>query len=69
MFYVPDRYETERHVDRMAQLGHPIQIDIPFDIDLGELVPGHTVVARGIEFGTSEGVLHDEFVPGITSEE
>jgi len=26
------------------------RIDIPFDVDLGELIEGHRVIARGIEF-------------------
>ena len=26
-------------------------VDIAFDVDLGELVPGHHVIARGIDRG------------------
>jgi len=41
---VPPRDATERY---LATTGR--QLDITFDVDLGELVPGHHVVARGIE--------------------
>ncbi|RBQ15444.1 hypothetical protein DP939_35740 [Spongiactinospora rosea] len=39
------------------------------DIDLGELVPGHRVVARGLELAAEGAMLHYEFVPGIDHEE
>jgi hypothetical protein len=45
------------------------RIDIPFDVDLGELVDGHRVIARGLELRGLGAVLHYEFVPGIETEE
>jgi hypothetical protein len=57
------------------------QLDIVFDLDLGELMPGHHVVARGIERSrsfTSPGAgrqpsvsvdrFHYEHQPGLTEE-
>jgi hypothetical protein len=40
---IPPRTATDRYLSRRGQ-----QLDIVFDIDLGELVEGHHVVARGI---------------------
>ncbi len=41
-------------------------IDVPFDVDLGELVEGQHIVVRGIELRTISGsVLHYDFVPGF----
>lgn len=41
-------------------------IDIPFDLDLGELVQGQHIVLRGIQLRTTSGsVLHYSFVPGF----
>jgi hypothetical protein len=52
-----------------TQMGSLRRIDITFDVDLGELVSGHHVVARGLEFADTGTVLHYEFVPGITQAE
>jgi hypothetical protein len=43
------------------------QLAVRFDVDLGELVDGHHVVARGLEFGVTGTLLHYEFVPGVPS--
>jgi hypothetical protein len=41
-------------------------IDIPLDLDLGELVRGQHIVLRGIQLRTTSGsVLHYRFVPGF----
>jgi hypothetical protein len=41
-------------------------IDIPLDLDLGEIVEGQHVVVKGIELGRPWGsVLHNDFVPGF----
>jgi hypothetical protein len=41
-------------------------IDIPLDLDLGELVQGQHIVLRGIQLRTTSGsVLHYSFVPGF----
>jgi hypothetical protein len=41
-------------------------IDLPFEVDLGELVEGQHIVTRGIELRTTSGsVLHYDFVPGF----
>jgi hypothetical protein len=46
-------------------------LDLIFDIDLGELVPGHHVIARGLALYRDHDLieLHYEFVPGITAGE
>jgi len=45
---------------------HPGErLAVGFDVDLGELVAGHHVVARGLEFGRAGTVLHYEFVPAL----
>ncbi|MGW3347384.1 hypothetical protein ACWDA3_29120 [Nonomuraea rubra] len=50
-------------------LGGSRRLDLVFDIDLGDLVEGHHVVARGMEMLDSGGVLHYEFVPGVRPDE
>ncbi len=40
------RHATDAHLERKG-----IQLDIVFDVDLGELVRGHHVIARGIDRG------------------
>jgi hypothetical protein len=41
-------------------------IDLPLDLDLGEIILGQHVVIRGIELNTERGsVLHYDFVPGF----
>jgi hypothetical protein len=44
-------------------------MDYPFDIDLGELVPGHRIVARGVRLDGAALALHYEFVPGVVEQE
>ena len=61
---VPPRDATRRFFDNMAEAGIDRALDIEFDTDLGELIPGHHVVLRGIEL--CSGQLHYEFVPGMT---
>lgn len=41
------------------------KLDVAFHVDLGELVRGHHVVARGLEFSDTGTLLHYDFVPGI----
>jgi hypothetical protein len=43
---IPPRTATDSYLAKMRT-----QLDIVFDVDLGELVRGHHVVARGIMFG------------------
>jgi hypothetical protein len=43
---IPPRTATDSYLSGMG-----LQLDIVFDVDLGELVEGHHVVARGIMFG------------------
>ncbi len=58
---IPPRAATDAYLAKMHA-----QLDIVFDVDLGELVRGHHVVARGITFGrATEPELHYEFVPGM----
>ena len=41
-------------------------LDIPIDLDLGEIIQGQHVVIKGIERETERGsVLHYDFVPGF----
>jgi hypothetical protein len=43
-------------------------IDIAFDIDLGKLVEGHHVIARGIELDLAgSSCLHYDFVPALAN--
>jgi len=64
---VPPRDATERFLAQMSRWGR--RIDVAFDIDLGELVDGHRVIARGLELRHSGAVFHYEFIPGISAEE
>lgn len=43
---LPTRDATEKYLEMMGR-----RLDIVFDVDLGELVRGHHVVARGIDLG------------------
>jgi hypothetical protein len=47
---VPSRAVTDQYLARMGK-----ELDIVFDADLGELVPGHHIVARGIMLGRPAG--------------
>jgi hypothetical protein len=49
----------------------PDDLDPVFDLDLGELVPGHHVIARGLKLRYDHDTvdLHYEFAPGITARE
>jgi hypothetical protein len=40
-------------------------LDVAFRVDLGELTPGHHIVARGLEFSEIGTILHYDVVPGI----
>jgi hypothetical protein len=64
---IPPRTATDAYLARTGK-----ELDIAFDVDLGELIQGHHVVARGIMFGHSDNEeswtdteLHYEFVPAI----
>jgi hypothetical protein len=46
--HIPERSATD---DYLAHMGE--QLDVVFDVDLGELVRGHHVVARGLALGRS----------------
>jgi hypothetical protein len=46
--HIPDRTATDDYLARMGE-----QLDVVFDVDLGELIEGHHVVARGLAFGRS----------------
>jgi hypothetical protein len=43
---IPPRIVTDAYLARRG-----MQLDIAFDVDLGELTRGHHIVARGIMFG------------------
>jgi hypothetical protein len=60
MIRIPPRTATDAY---FAGKGESRRLDIVFDIDLGELLEGHHVVARGLEMSAAGGVLHYEFVP------
>jgi hypothetical protein len=72
---IPPRTATDEHVYLTGRT-----LDIVFDVDLGELVKGRHVIARGIALGGSsrrrfsensvvtQAELHYEFVPGATEE-
>ena len=60
---MPPRHATEAFLARTGR-----QLTVAFDVDLGELVDGHHVVARGIERSETGAELHYEFVPGPTYE-
>jgi len=62
----PQRDATDAWLANMSPYGR--RIDITFDVDLGELVPGHRVIARGLELASDGAVLHYEFVPGMTED-
>lgn len=66
MIRIPPRTATDAY---FAKQGGSRQLDIVFDIDLGELLEGHHVVARGLELSDVGGVLHYEFVPGLWEHE
>ncbi|MEV0391117.1 hypothetical protein [Nonomuraea sp. NPDC050643] len=66
MIRIPPRTATDAYFAKMGGSRRP---DIVFDIDLGELVDGHHVVARALEFSDVGGVLHYEFVPGLREHE
>jgi hypothetical protein len=66
MFRIPPRTATDTY---FAKMGGARRLDIVFDIDLGELLEGHHVVARGLEMSDAGGVLHYEFVPGLRQHE
>jgi hypothetical protein len=48
---IPPRAATDSYLERMGR-----KTDISFDVDLGEIVRGHHVVARGIELARSMNV-------------
>ena len=48
---IPPRDATEAHLRQMG-----IELDIVFDVDLGELVRGHHVIGRGIDLGRTVDV-------------
>ncbi|MGW2222081.1 hypothetical protein ACWCSD_44440 [Nonomuraea sp. NPDC001684] len=66
MISIPPRTATDAY---FAERDGSRRLDIVFDIDLGELVEGHHVVARGLELSEAGGLLHYEFVPGVRDEE
>ncbi|MFB9880552.1 hypothetical protein ACFFMN_21615 [Planobispora siamensis] len=66
MIRIPPRTATDAFFTRA---GGSRRLDIVFDIDLGELLEGHHVVARGLEMSETGGVLHYEFVPGLRRHE
>lgn len=47
--------------------GVPDCLDLSFDVDVGELVRGHRVIARGICLHGGGLVLQYELAPGITA--
>jgi hypothetical protein len=64
MAALPPRTATDEYFARMAAHGVRRELDVVFDVDLGELVEGHHVIARGLERAATGAVLHYEFVPG-----
>ena len=66
---IPPRTATDAYLARAASSGRAVRLDVVFDVDLGELVDGHRVIARGVEMASSGAVLHYEFVPGVTEAE
>ncbi|UBU10281.1 hypothetical protein [Nonomuraea gerenzanensis] len=66
MIDIPPRTATDAY---FAGTGGSRRLDLAFDLDLGELVDGHHVVARGLELSAGGGVLHYEFVPGVRPHE
>ena len=50
---IPERTATDNYLTRAG-----LELDIAFDVDLGELMRGHHVVARGIMFGRLVRVPH-----------
>jgi hypothetical protein len=62
---IPPRTVTDQYLARMNE-----HLDVVFDVDLGELVRGHHVVARGImlEDRLTEPELHYEFVPALAGQ-
>jgi hypothetical protein len=69
MSKIPPRTAVDAYFARMRAVGVQRQLDVAFDVDLGELVDGHHVVVRGIERGPGEAVLHYEFVPAVQEHE
>jgi hypothetical protein len=61
---IPPREATDRYFEQASGDGRVLAI--AFDVDIGELVEGHHVVARGIERGPNGARLHYEFVPAIS---
>jgi len=62
---IPPRTATDDYFRRANDAGGVRRnLDIEFDVDLGELARGHRVVARGLELTRGGAALHYEFVPG-----
>lgn len=66
VFKIPPRTATDAY---LAKMRGSRRLDLVFDIDLGELLDGHHVVARGLELSEGGGALHYEFVPGVSGDE
>jgi hypothetical protein len=53
------------HLNELVELLE--RIDIPMDVDLGQLISGQHVVLKGITLKTGWGsVLRNAFVPGLS---
>jgi hypothetical protein len=61
---VPARDAIDEYLQRADR-----RLAVAFEVDLGELIDGHRVVARGLEFGSEGAVLHYEFVPAMERRE
>ncbi|MEU5868890.1 hypothetical protein ABZ815_47525 [Nonomuraea sp. NPDC047529] len=66
MISIPPRTATDAY---FARWDGSRRLDLAFDLDLGELLEGHHVVARGLELSDGGGMLHYEFVPGLREDE
>jgi hypothetical protein len=60
---LPPRTATDAY---LAEIGE--RLDVEFDVDLGELVEGHRVVARGVLNLLGGAELHYELVPAWDSD-
>jgi hypothetical protein len=54
---------TDAYFQRFADK----KLTVAFRVDLGELVKGRHIVARGLEFVEAGTLLHYDFVPGVQS--
>lgn len=62
---IPPRRATDDYLSRFTGR----KLDLVCDVDIGEIVPGHHLVVRGLERAPAGSLLHYELVPGVSLDE